>query len=154
MNSDKEIASIEDADKISRYVSVWVNTFPEKPVPIIRFEHMELEKVSEAQMSAQMSLETVQGTRITKRYILGGYQAEYSFRLVYRIHPDNSNDMRLDAEELLNRFGDWASKNLPDLGEGVTARRVEQTTQSAKHVAYTDGDEDYQIMMKLTYEVL
>ena len=105
-------------------------------------------------MSAQMSLETVQGTRITKRYILGGYQAEYSFRLVYRIHPDNSNDMRLDAEELLNRFGDWASKNLPDLGEGVTARRVEQTTQSAKHVAYTDGDEDYQIMMKLTYEVL
>lgn len=150
MNSDKEIASIEDADKISRYVSVWVNTFPEKPVPIIKFEQMELDTGAEA----QMSLETVQGTRITKRYILGGYQAEYSFRLVYRIHPDKSNDMRLDAEELLNRFGDWASKNLPDLGEGVTARRVEQTTQSAKHVAYTDGDEDYQIMMKLTYEVL
>ena len=114
------------------------------------FEQMELDTGAEA----QMTLETVQGTRITKRYILGGYQAEYSFRLVYRIHPDNSNDMRLDAEELLNRFGDWASKNLPDLGEGVTARRVEQTTQSAKHVAYTDGDEDYQIMMKLTYEVL
>ena len=43
MRSDKEIASIEDADKISRYVSVWVNTFPEKPVPIIKFEQMELE---------------------------------------------------------------------------------------------------------------
>jgi len=91
MRSDKEIASIEDADKISRYVSVWVNTFPEKPVPIIKFEQMELDTGAEA----QMTLETVQGTRITKRYILGGYQAEYSFRLVYRIHPDNSVVVKL-----------------------------------------------------------
>ena len=100
-----------------------------------------------------MALSTIQGTYITRRYILGGYQAEYQFKLIYRIKPGDSNDKRLEADELLNHFGDWARKNLPDLGEEIRALRVEPTTQSSKFAAYEDGYEDYQILMKLTYEV-
>ena len=100
-----------------------------------------------------MALSTIQGTYITKQYILGGYQAEYQFKLIYRIKPGNSNDRRLEADELLNHFGDWARKNLPDLGDGVRALKVEPTTQSSKFASYEGGIEDYQILMKLTYEV-
>jgi hypothetical protein len=86
-----------------------------------------------------MALSTIQGTYITKQYILGGYQAEYQFKLIYRIKPGNSNDRRLEADELLNHFGDWARKNLPDLGDGVRALKVEPTTQSSKFASYEGG---------------
>ena len=100
-----------------------------------------------------MALSTIQGTYITRRYILGGYQAEYQFKIIYRIKPGNSNDKRLQADEMLNRFGDWSMTQKPDLGEGINALRVEPTTQSSKFAEYEDGYEDYQILMRLTYEV-
>lgn len=143
------LAAAEEVDKISRSMSVWVNTFPEKPVGIIKYEFLDTEQGEET----AMALSTIQGTYITKRFILGGYQAEYQFKLIYRIKPGKSNDKRLEADELLNHFGDWARNQNPDLGDGIRALRVEPTTQSSKFAAYEDGYEDYQILMKLTYEV-
>lgn len=143
------LAAAEEVDKISRSMLVWVNTFPEKPVEIIKYEFLETEQGEET----AMALSTIQGTYITKRFILGGYQAEYQFKLIYRIKPGRSNDKRLEADELLNHFGDWVRNQNPDLGDGIRALRVEPTTQSSKFAAYEDGYEDYQILMKLTYEV-
>ena len=100
-----------------------------------------------------MALSTIQGTYITRQYIIGGYQAEYQFKLIYRIKPGNSNDKRLQADEMLNHFGDWSRTQKPDLGKGINALRVEPTTQSSKFAQYKDGYEDYQILMRLTYEV-
>lgn len=155
MNSKKEkpriLAAAEEVDQISRSMLVWVNTFPEKPVYIIKYEFLSIDDVTGDETA--MALSTIQGTYITRRYILGGYQAEYQFKLIYRIKPGDSNDKRLEADELLNHFGDWARKNIPDLGEEIRALRVEPTTQSSKFAAYEDGYEDYQILMKLTYEV-
>lgn len=145
------LAAAEEVDKISRSMLVWANTFPEKPVYIIKYEFLTVGDVTGDETA--MALSTIQGTYITRRYILGGYQAEYQFKLIYRIKPGDSNDKRLEADELLNHFGDWARKNLPDLGEEIRALRVEPTTQSSKFAAYEDGYEDYQILMKLTYEV-
>lgn len=143
------LAAAEEVDKISRSMLVWVNTFPEKPVEIIKYEFLETEQGEET----AMALSTIQGTYITKRFILGGYQAEYQFKLIYRIKPGRSNDKRLEADELLNRFGDWARNQSPYLGDGIRALCVEPATQSSKFAAYEDGYEDYQILMKLTYEV-
>mgnify|MGYP006978589888 FL=1 len=143
------LATAEEVDKISRSMNVWVNTFPEKPVTMIKYESLDIAIGEET----AMALSTIQGTYITKQYILGGYQAEYQFKLIYRIKPGNSNDRRLEADELLNHFGDWARKNLPDLGDGVRALKVAPTTQSSKFASYEGGIEDYQILMKLTYEV-
>ena len=154
MASAKKVRSLvtsEEADKISRAMSVWANTFPDKPVAVIRYEFLDIdEKTGE---ETAMALSTIQGTYITRRYILGGYQAEYQFKIIYRIKPGNSNDKRLQDDEMLNRFGDWAMDQKPDLGEGVNALRVEPTTQSSKFAQYEDGSEDYQILMRLTYEV-
>ena len=58
------------------------------------------------------------------------------------------------ADALLNRFGDWARDNLPDLGDAVRPLRMEPTAQSSKMAAYEDGFEDYMIPMKLTYEIV
>lgn len=154
MNSDEKRRSLvaaEEADKISRSLSVWANTFPEKPVAVIRYEFLDIDEKTGDETA--MALSTIQGTYITRQYITGGYQAEYQFKLIYRIKPGTSNDKRLQADEMLNRFGDWARTQRPDLGEGINAVKVEPTTQSSKFAQYEDGYEDYQILMRLTYEV-
>ena len=143
------MVSSEEVDKISRSMSIWANTFPDKPVPVITYEFLNVDSGEDS----AMALSTIQGTYITHEYIIGGYQAEYQFKLIYRIKPGNSNDRRLQADEMLNRFGDWARTQRPELGEGINALKVEPTTQSSKFAAYEDGYEDYQILMRLIYEV-
>lgn len=147
----RTLVAAEEADKISRSMLVWANTFPDKPVTIVKYEFLDIDEASGDDTA--MALSTIQGTYITRQYIIGGYQAEYQFKVIYRIKPGTSNDKRLQADEILNRFGDWARGQKPDLGDGINALRVEPTTQSSKFAAYEDGYEDYQILMRLTYEV-
>ena len=147
----KVLAAAEEGQTISRSMLVWANTFPDKPVAIINYEFLDVDMAKPAEVG--MTLSTIPGTYITSKYILGGYQAEYQFEMLYRIKPGNSIDARLEAVELLNRFGDWARTNKPELGEGIRALRVEPTTQAAKLAALENGYEDYQILMRLTYEV-
>lgn len=126
---------------------VWLNTFPQKPVDLIRFEFLPAD-------SAAMAMSTIQAAYIVKKYILGGYQAEYQFKVIYRIKPGNSNDKRLKADELLNALGDWALTQTPDIGTGRRVIRVEPTTRSSLFAMYDNGDEDHQILMKMNYEVI
>lgn len=146
MNS-KPLATFQEVDQISRYMLVWANTFPDKPVDVIKYEFLDVDSGEES----GMALSTIQGTYITKQYLSGDYLAEYQFKVIYRIKPGNSNDKRLKADETLNRFGDWARTQKPDLGDGIRTILIEPTTQSSKFAAYEDGYEDYQILMKLTY---
>ena len=69
----KRAVPAAEEDQVSRKLLVWLNTFPDKPVDIIRFEFL-------PEDTAAMALSTIQATYITRRYILGGYQAEYQFR--------------------------------------------------------------------------
>lgn len=146
-NKQMPLASYQDVDQISRAMLVWANTFPEKPVDVIKYEFLSVDDGQET----GMALSTIQGTYITRQYLSGDYQAEYQFKIIYRIKPGNSNDKRLKADEILNRFGDWARNQKPDLGKDLRALKVEPTTLSSKFAAYDDGYEDYQILMKLTY---
>lgn len=134
------VAAEEEAD-ISRKMLVWANTFPEKANDI-NYEYL-------APDAEGMALSTMQGAYITKRYLYGGYRAEYDFKVIYRI-KGTSNDKRLMADELLNSFGDWARMNLPELN--VIVLRVEPTARASLFAIYENGDEDHQILMKLTYE--
>lgn len=148
-NKIKGIVKQSEVDAISRAMTAWVNTFPDKPVGIINYEFLNISTGDET----AMALSTIQGTYITRRYLLGGYRAEYQFKLIYRIKPGNSNDKRLKADEMLNQFGEWAMTETPNLGENLRAIRVEPASLSSKFAAYSDGYEDYQILMRMIYEV-
>lgn len=146
-NKPKGLISAEEESRISRSVVVWINKFEELTVPIVNFERLLPDEES-------MAISTIQGTYITKRFILGGHQAEYNFKVIYRIRPANSNDKRLLADELLNNLGDWAVANPPEIGEKINVIKVETTARASLFAAYDDGTEDHQIMIKLTYEVI
>ena len=142
----KKAVSAAEEYQVSRKLLVWMNTYPEKPVDLIRFEFLPADTTA-------MAMSTIQAAYILKKYILGGYKAEYQFKLIYRIKPGNSNDKRLKADELLDALGDWTIGQRPDIGEGKTVVSVEPTTRSSLFAMYENGDEDHQILMKLTYEV-
>jgi hypothetical protein len=156
-DNPRPLVAAEEEDKISRNVLIWLNTFPGipdevlsgNPVTPISFEFLR-------DNVPGMALSTIQAPYITRRYILGGYEAEYQFKIICRVIPGNtaSTDKRLKADELLDRLGDWAQRSKPDLGEGIRALRVEPTTRSSKFAEYQNGDEDHQILMKMTYEVI
>lgn len=172
----RALVTAEEEDKISRNVLIWLNKFPDipdsvlagNPLTPINFEFLTDNKPC-------MALSTIQSPYIVERYIIGGYKAEYQFKVIYRIIPGNttSPDKRLKADELLDRLGDWAcdcpkkygdwkynnfaftrANNKPDLGPGIRAMKVEATTRSSLFTMYENGDEDHQILMKLTYEVI
>lgn len=147
MYKNAQLANAGEIDMISRKVLVWINTFPNAPVALINYENLPADQEG-------MALSTIQSGYITKRYITGGYRGEYQFKVIYRIKPGNSNDKRLKADELLNMLGDWARAEKPDIGEGFVSLKVEPTTRSSLFAAYDNGDEDHQILMKLTYEVI
>lgn len=142
----KKAVSAAEEYQVSRKLLVWLNTYPEKPVDLIRFEFLPADTTA-------MAMSTIQAAYILKKYIIGGYKAEYQFKLIYRIKPGNSNDKRLKADELLDALGDWTIGQRPDIGEGKTVVSVEPTTRSSLFAVYENGDEDHQILMKLTYEV-
>lgn len=147
MEKIKKTVSATEEDQVSRKLLAWLNTFQNKPVDLIRFEALPTD-------TAAMALSTIQAAYIVKKYILGGYQAEYQFKIIYRISPGNSNDLRLQADELLNALGDWATGKHPDIGDGKRVITLEPTTRSSLFAMYDNGDEDHQILMKLTYEVI
>ena len=142
----KKAVSAAEEYQVSRKLLVWLNTYPAKPVDLIRFEFLPADTTA-------MAMSTIQAAYILQKYILGGYKAEYQFKLIYRIKPGNSNDKRLKADELLDALGDWTIGQRPDIGEGKTVVSVEPTTRSSLFAVYENGDEDHQILMKLTYEV-
>ena len=151
------LVTAEEEDKISRNVLIWLNTFPDipdavlagNPMTPVNFEFL-------TDNTPCMALSTIQAPYIVERYIVGGYKAEYQFKVIYRIIPGatTSPDKRLKADELLDRLGDWVQRGTPDLGNGIRALRVEATTRSSKFAEYENGDEDHQILMKMTYEVI
>jgi hypothetical protein len=146
-NKSFVLATASEQNQINRKMLVWLNTFPDKPVDVIRYEDLMAGTVG-------MALSTIQGTYITRRYILGGHEAEYQFKVVYRIAPGNSIDKRLQADELLDVLGDWAMSNPPNLGEGIQVKRIAVTARSSVFAMYENGEEDHQILMTLTYEVI
>lgn len=152
MANEKQIeyAPYAEEDSIERGLVVWANTWPDIPddVTIINVEpHL-------AADATGMMLTTIQSAYILQHYILGGHKAEYQFSLVYRLKTGASNDKSLKANEALNRFGDWALTQRPDVGEGIRVLKIEPTTRAALLGVYENGDEDHQILMKLTYEVV
>jgi len=149
-NNSQPLAFVEQSEEeqLSRSVLIWLNTFPGLPELVKKIGYEALEPDT-----ACMALSAIQGAYITKRFILGGHQAVYPFKIIYRLKPGKSQDASLKADEFLDKLGVWAWRNKPDLSP-LHVLRVEQTEKAAVFAKYENGDEDHQILMKLTYEVI
>ena len=146
MEMVKKTVPAAEEDQVSRKLLAWLNTYPDKPVDLIRFEFLPAD-------TEAMAVSTIQAAYIVRKYILGGYQAEYQFKVIYRVKPGNSIDKRLKADETLNALGDWADGQRPNIGDGKRVISLEPTTRSSLFGTYENGDEDHQILIKMNYEV-
>lgn len=147
MAANKPIAYATPAqtDDITRKVLIWLSAYRDIPA-YIRPEPMLAAKEDGMEL-------TVISHAITRRYIYGGYQGEYQFGVFYRLTKPTGSDERLTALQDLNKLGDYAAATPADLGEGVRFIRCEVTDGAKLYAPYENGDEDYQILMKLIYEV-
>lgn len=142
----KNLVSTQEQENISRALLLWLNEFPEKPVYAINFEYLPEDEPG-------MALSTVQEAYRVKSYVRGGYQGQYQFKLIYRVQPGNSNNNRLEADEVLNAIGDWAAarRDFPDIGPNKYIQRIQTNTRAAMFARYEGGDEDHQILMTMDY---
>lgn len=143
------LVSASEEAQVARTVLQWLNSNPTLPVDAIRYELLD-----EGVTGISMHIE--QGAYKTRQFIDGGYRAQLSFSLWYRVQPADSGDARLKADETLNAIADWACSrnNLPNLRGGCTAVRLETQRRAAVRNAWDNGDEDHSIQITLTYEVL
>ena len=143
MPTSKKInyVTAREQEGISRAVLSWLK----KHNPDIEFEYLPPER-------SGMSLTTIQGAYKTAQYIDGSYEAQYQFGILYRSLPTDSEE-RLDAESELNKLGEWAEENWPDLGDGKNVTTVQRTSSASLLARYDDNVEDYQILMTMEYEV-
>lgn len=148
-SKQKKLVSSEEEQDISRKMMIWANFFSDDDMPAATINYEFL-----AADSAGMALSVIQGAYITRKYLLGGHEAEYQFKIIARIFPGTSNDKRLKADAVLNRFGDWAMQNYPSLGDGIRVRRMETASRATMFARYEGGSEDHHILMKMTYEVI
>ena len=132
---------------VSRSLLIWLNTFPEVPLSIVKIDYEFM-----AAKSPCMALSLVQSTYIVERFIDGAYTAEYQFKIIYRLNP-GSPDARLSADELLDRLGEWADGQKPWIGDGLEVQELEQAAPAALFARMEDGWEDHQIFMRMTYQV-
>ncbi len=142
-----EYVSGKEEGQVSRNLLVWLNTFPDIPLSIdlIDYEFMDAD-------TSGMSMSTIQSTYVLERFIHGPYIADYQFKIIYRTNPA-SPDARLNADELLDNLGDWATGQKPYIGDGLEVQELEQTTRSSLFARMEGGWEDHQIFMRMTYMV-
>ena len=102
-----------------------------------------------------LCISTIQAAYKTKQFIDGSYQAQYQFKLIYRV-PAKNADERMSADEVLDAYGAWAEANAGSLtiADGIRVRKVKRDTAAALFARYEGDIEDHQILLTLIYEVI
>ena len=128
-------------------LKTWLNTCTEIPVSAgtISFENL-------LDNESGMCFATVQAPAYVRCYIMGGYKAQYKFRIIYRVLPTDDSDM-LTAVETLAKIGAWCETAAPPDLSGAVNELVTRTSDVAILAAYEDGSSDYSIELTITWEV-
>lgn len=142
-NRQRELVSAEEGNGIRQAVIAWLGTCPMTPR---RAEYDFLGKES------GFVIATIQSAFKLKKYIYGGYTAQYQFAIVYRTIAANAQE-RIAADNLLDSIGGWMEENIPAPPAGINSWTINRDTCAAFSVPYDNGAEDHAIQMTLTYEV-
>lgn len=132
---------------VQRAVRTWINTSNALPAGAgaVSFEDL-------PDNESGICIATVQAPAYAAKYILGGYRAEYRFRVIYRVLPSDDDDM-LDAVEALTAIGAWCESAAPPEITGAENEHITRNTDAAILAAYEDGSSDYGIDLTLEWEV-
>lgn len=137
----------ESAEAIHRALHDWLNGCPELPPGVeVTFESL-------PENARGLCFSTDQAPIYVARYILGGYKAQYQFRLIYRVLPSDDSDI-LDAVEVLTKISAWCAEASPPTIENAATVKVSRTSDAAILAAYEDGCNDYGTTLTMTWEVL
>ena len=140
----KALVSAEEQAQVIRGLLAWFNTNTNLPCK------MDYEYLPEED---GLSMATEQAAHKTRQYILGGYEAEYQFRIILRSFAENT-DQRIGMDETLNAIGAWAEGTALPQFTGIKPLRIKRNTTSGIFARYEDGVEDHQISMTFLYEVI
>jgi len=138
------MARLQLGDVISS-VKTWLNTMS---IDRTSYNHFSFEDLPENDFGYTFS--TRQGAQYLKKYIGGGYLAQYQFYLIVRVLPSTDEDS-IDAIELLNKMADWCVTHVPS---SMPTAKIERTTDAAVLSVFEDGVKDYNITMNITWEEL
>ena len=143
----KTLVSAEENADVSRAVRKWLNMYLDKPLTKLDFEWLG--------DSSGLCISTIQAAYKTKQFIDGTYQAQYQFKIIYRV-PAKNADERMRADEVLDAYGAWAEANVDSLtiADGIRVRKVKRDTAAALFARYEGDVEDHQILLTLIYEVI
>lgn len=146
-NPIKDVAP--EAEQIARAVRTWLQTYENKPVNKVDVEYLG--------ETTGLTITTVQAAYKTRRFILGGYQAQYQFALMYQCTPATTT-ARLEADEILNNYALWAEQTAAtELGAILPERcrfvRLSRNTPAALLGRDANGSEVHQVLFTLLYEV-
>lgn len=132
---------------MSRAVRKWLNAYPNKPLSKLDFEWLG-EK-------GGLCISAIQAAYKTKQFIDGTYQAQYQFKIIFRITATTA-DERISADEILDDYGAWAEANAESLtiADNIRVRKVKRDTAAALFARYDGDAEDHQILLTLEYEVI
>ena len=133
-----------EAEQVARAVRAWLNMYPDKPMKMVDVEFLG--------ETSGLAISTVQAAYKTRRYILGGYQAQFQFAILYQSIPTTANE-RLEMDEVLNNYAAWAESTRPELPKNCRFLRCSRNTNAALLGRDANGSEVHQILFTLLYEV-
>lgn len=128
-------------------IMLWLASCPVLPSGVpLSFEDL-------PENDAGLCVTSNQGAFYSRRYITGGYEAAYDWRILYRVLPSDGEDA-LDAIGELNCISAWCEQaaSLPVI-PGATVRKIERTSDVAVTAVYDDGCRDYAAGFRMTWEV-
>ena len=141
-----ELLSAASAASVWRAVKAWLNTCPEIPEGMsVTFEVL-------PDNDAGLCFSTEQAAFYAARYVLGGYRAEYRFRIIYRVLPSNDDD-QMEAVETLTAICAWCETASPPELEDAVNEKITRTSDAAVLAVYEDNCTDYGASLTLTWEV-
>ena len=143
-NDNAPLIITPEAEQIARAVRAWLNTYSEKPVRMVDVEYLG--------DGTSLTISTVQTAYKTRRYITGGYQAQYQFTILYQTIPTTANE-RLEMDEVLNNYAAWVESTKPELPSNCRFIRCTRNTNAALLGRDANGSEVHQILFTLLYEV-
>lgn len=148
MANDNRVAlPWDEAERVQEDVLDWLADCPAIPTGLtLTFEEL-------PDNDTGICFSTRQTAFYERRYIGGGYKAQYQFYVIYRVLPTDQDDS-LDAIEVVNKIGAWAEQNYDSLliGDSIVQSLVRESNAAILSV-YEDGSKDYNISLTLTWEV-